>query len=336
MSNNFTEIMNSQSFLQAYGFNNKGLCFVEDESDIPFWDFLINKNISKKFDIKPASSTINPHARGKIALSEKIQYLSKDQIIAIDSDYDYILKTINKEKFNNKYILQTFFYSRESIIYRHERLNSIISQVKYNIEKTFNLKEFIEFFSSKCYETLIGISYLYKNELIQYSQLKDNINDVLDLGYKKNIFNENMTLNHQYINKIDENLKEKLEGYNVNINSEDFKEFKLNNEYSELNELNAYQYIDGHLLEDYLNSFFKIVISHLKKIESLRIVSESTGVRQENRRKHIKDQTEKMEKHFDLYCNYLTLINNLLAEDFSSSCYHKIIEKIIAIENDSN
>ena len=288
MSNNFTEIMNSALFVKAYGFNNKGLCFVEDESDIPFWDLLINRNLSYKFDIRPASSTQNPHARGKVALSEKIPYLSKDQIIAIDSDYDYIFNTPNRQKFNNKYIIQTFFYSRESILYRSERLDSIISQVKYNIIKEFNLINFINLFSIKCYEALIFISYLADRSLIDYSELKDSINNVLNLSYKKNIFDDEMNINHDYFNKIDENLKIKMEEYDIDTSSNSFKNFELNKSSLGLTKANAYQYIDGHLLEDYLNCFFKSAVDYLKKIESLRISNESQGVKSDNRRKHRK------------------------------------------------
>ena len=39
------------------------------------------------------------------------------------------------------------------------------------------------------------------------------------------------------------------------------------------------------------------------------------------------------EKHFNNKCNYLTLIDNLLAEDFSSYCYNRIIEKIILVQS---
>ena len=47
----------------------------------------------------------------------------------------------------------------------------------------------------------------------------------------------------------------------------------------------------------------------------------------------IKNQYFELEKHFDNRCNYLTLIYNLLGENFSESCYHKIIEKIMVLED---
>lgn len=333
MTSNFKEIMNSESFLNAYGFNKKGICFVEDESDIPFWDYLISKNLSGKFDIKPASSTINPHARGKKALCEKIPYLNNKQIIAIDSDFDYILNTPNKEIFNNKYIIQTFFYSRESVIYRVERLDLIINQIKYNINHDFKLSSFLNIFSAKCYEVLINIFYLAEIGAIEYSIVKESINKILDLSYKKNIVDENIVIDNSFLNKIDANLLAQLKKYESLITPEKINNFKLEKESIGLNANNAYQYIDGHLLEDYVNCFFKATVDYLIKTESLRIVNESHGVVKENRRKHIKDQTEKMEKHFNNKCNYLTLIDNLLAEDFSSYCYNRIIEKIILVQS---
>ncbi|WP_425919453.1 hypothetical protein [Acinetobacter sp. TSRC1-2] len=333
MSNSFKEIINSPFFLKAYGFNSKGVCFVEDESDIPFWDFLLSKHLPKKFDIKAASSTKNPHARGKKVLLDKIPSLSNDHIIAIDSDFDYLFKTKNNLLLDNKYILHTFFYSRESLLYRYERLDLISNCIKYNIDHKFKPSDFLIVFSSKCYDAIINISYLVETEIINYSDLNIKINQAININKKKShIKFDNFSIVNSIFDIIDSNIKNSLLDYEHLLLPEKIEEFKLEKEKLGLYKNNAYQYINGHILEEYIDSIFKYFIDHLVKNESLRIVSESQAVIEKNRRKHIKQQTAKMENHLKDRCNYLTLINNLLSEDFSNPCYERIVEKILNLE----
>lgn len=333
MSNSFKEIINSSVFLKAYGFNSKGVCFVEDESDIPFWEFLLNKHLPKKFDIKAASSIKNPHARGKKVLLDKIPDLFDNHIIAIDSDFDYLFKTKNNLLLDNKYILQTFFYSRESLLYRSERLDLISNCIKYNIVHNFKPSDFLIGFSSKCYDALIKIAYLVETKVIDCSEFNIRVNKAINISKKKShIKFDSFSIENSIFDIIDSNIKDNLSEYEHLLLPEKIEEFKLKKEKLGLYENNAYQYINGHILEEYINSIFKYFLDQLVKNESLRIVRESQAVVENNRRKHIKQQTAKMENHLKDRCNYLTLIDNLLSEDFSNSCYERIVEKILNLK----
>lgn len=332
MSNNFKEIINSSYFLNAYGFNDKGICYVEDESDIPFWEYLLNKHLSGKFDIKTASSTKNPHARGKKVLLEKIPNLYDKHIIAMDSDFDYIFGDKNNNTLENKYILHTFFYSRESLLYRSDRLDLISKYVKYNLNHDLKPSLFLNQFSKKCYEALINVAYLVEIGAIDNSYLKIKVNEIINIGNdKKFIYNEDLILNYSILNKIDSKLSEFILENNSFLDQSKINKFKIEKKSLGLDEYSAYQYIDGHLLENYINHIFKILVNHLKKIESKRIVNESINVCSKNREKHIESQKDKVDNHFKIRCNYSTLIENLLSEDFSNICYERIVKRIISI-----
>lgn len=332
MASTFKEIIGSKDFVDAYGFNNRGICFVEDETDIDFWERLIEKHLPSRFDVKPASSTKNPHARGKKALCERIPYLNSKHIIAIDSDYDYIVKTPNTSKFDNKYILQTFFYSRESIIYRSDRLDDIIKPIKYNIPHDLKVSDLLCNLSKRCYDVLIYIAYLIEKNHIEYSVLKSTVNKIINVSSKRNLIDKEVCFNENFLDPIDDKLKVFISKYQDFISNEDIESFKSDKLALGLSIDSAYQYIDGHLLENYVNSFFDATIKSLIAKESIRICNDSKNIEPENKSIHIESQINKMEKHFEGKCSYTTLISTTIYEDYSHTDYKRIVEKILSID----
>lgn len=307
--NSFDDYITNPQFIDAYGFDSKWLLYVEDESDIPFWENIVNTVFPEKYDIKPAV-TGSENKRGKNHLETLIDKLSERFIIALDSDFDFICpngRLPQSSKINSmKFILQTYSYSRESIQYSPETILKVIGKTKYIIKSNIDINEIIKKFSLISFEILIKFIYLREknvkividnkffteNSLVKALRLP---NKCKLTDYNFNI-NNNLFIEHQ--GRIDL-LVTKLDALILNFS--DYELFKDELSKKGVNELSAFLFISGHLYEDFIHQVFEHVISILLYKEILRLKSETSG-------NDLNDKIAKLKTHFREYCSYKTMI----------------------------
>lgn len=141
---------------------NKGVIFVEDNDDKKFWAILASQHIPQLYSENGKIQT------GKGILLKKF---SQNQLIAIDSDLDFICPKNSKSAIkmgkNYNYILQTYVYALENLIYTDEFLNEIfdIKFQMYEDHHTNNIAKIIENLSTILFKPYTKYLFL-KNEKI--------------------------------------------------------------------------------------------------------------------------------------------------------------------------
>ncbi|WDF91724.1 DUF4435 domain-containing protein [Aeromonas hydrophila] len=106
-----------------FTFSNLISVYVEGFDDIPIW----NKILKGKLNVKIMAFGEKNKANGKASIISEIKtggiILGKDLIVALDSDYDYLLNK-NSETFSLPTVLQTYSYSIENLIWHPENIDS--------------------------------------------------------------------------------------------------------------------------------------------------------------------------------------------------------------------
>lgn len=329
--NSFDDYITNPQFIEAYGFDSKWLLYVEDESDIPFWENIVNKKFPEKYDIKPAV-TGSENKRGKNHLETLIDKLSEKFVIALDSDFDFICPNGRLPQSSNinsmKFILQTYAYSRESIQYSPETISKVIGKTKYIIKSNIDIDEIVKKFSLISFEILIKFIYLREknvrilidNKLFTETSLVKNLRlpNKCKLTDSNFHINNDLFINHK--NRIDL-LIQKLDALILDVS--DYELFKYELSTKGVNELTSFLFISGHLYEDFIHQVFEHVISILLHKEILRLKSETSGC-------DLNDKIVKLKTHFREYCSYKTMIyqNEIDTSNFYIQKIYKDVSNI--------
>lgn len=305
----FDNYVTNPDYLAAYDFDGKGYLYVEDESDIPFWEEIVSQIIPNKYHVKPAVQG-SESIRGKHHLEKRISQLHDKFLIAIDSDFDFICpngrlpNSLNIN--NNKFILQTYLYSRESFQFSREQLVKVMSKIKYTIKPEIDILKLVDIFSYNCFELLTKFIYLKEKKIsivIDGRSFREKkLCEVLSIPKKSKITDKNFCINYNLFNKH----KSDIDSVTLKINPlisdvDDYEAFKEDLDKKGLNVINACLFISGHVYESYINQIFEHVISLLLIQEIDKIKKEVDGVM-------VEDKINKVKKHFRDFCCYKTMI----------------------------
>lgn len=332
----FEDFFCDPQYTQAYGFDvSKGICYVEDEADVTFWEDYFKFFNVEGYDIRPVVSNLNQHRRGKDNLEKMFSSLHMKAIVALDSDYDYLCPNgrgeISRQLNNNKYVLQTFYYSRESYNYRILKLNLILKRIRYTYNHNFNIDDFIIDYSKLCFKALLPVLFIIDRNINVsyegYQVSKKTIKNILRIKNKEKFTDENFKINTNVLRKLEIKINDFISNFLEQIDIDDYESYKKDIINIKLFELDSYQYISGHLLESNLNNLCEHLIKLLMYKESKKIVQECSGISPASKKEHIDNQINKMKSHFRNRCSYLTLLHDTTHENFTDSCYEKLNQK---------
>lgn len=238
----------------------KKLIYVEDKSDIFFWEKLIEFIDLDNYEIMVYD---NNKIKGKRILETRFEDVSEYFMMAIDSDYDYLCPNHRKGKFlENKYILHTFGYSKESVLIEKDRLDHYFKNVKHTINHKVEINNFLAKFSKICFK---GLS-LYINEIINnrfeikqcsfdscFNILGEKLINEDDLSISLNVLDEiYLRIKQLFPNEINHDEYEKTLSYLGGFN---------------IDENNAYRFISGHVLSDLISKIDELLKKYLLKKE---------------------------------------------------------------------
>jgi len=143
--------------------------FVEDEEDVPFWKAIFSL-CNVKTTVNPAS--ITSQKRGKEIVLRLANQVGKNMVLAVDSDYDYLLgDSFEKSKLinNSPFIFQTYVYSIENFKSLAEIQYQIILEATLLDNDFFDYKEYLEVYSEIIYELFL-YSFLYHKENLKNAE----------------------------------------------------------------------------------------------------------------------------------------------------------------------
>lgn len=152
--------------------------FVEDEEDVPFWkDIFLLCNVQTR--VYPASKT--SLKRGKEIVLRLAPQVGKNMVLAVDSDYDYLLgNTFTKSELinTNPYIFQTYVYSIENFKSLAEIQHQIVVESALVDSDEFDYEKYVKTYSELIYELFL-YSFFYHRENLQNAEAHK-------LAYEKN------------------------------------------------------------------------------------------------------------------------------------------------------
>ena len=325
MDNQFTNYLTDERYVTSYGFNQKGIVYIENEMDYRFWEEIFNEFHPNKYDFK--ASFKHDGTRGKDALMELIPSLNKSCILAIDGDFDYICPNHREfgKHFSNPYVIHTHSYSRESVIYSKSQLISLKSKLRRDEQNQIDVISFIEKISHLQYSTLVGYLFLLNTQ----RQLSNNIDPhkALKSCEFRKLINYDFTLNEDALLCLEqETLKLENEIYqHIDKQSKKFIDFVEELSEKGLNSKTSYRFISGHVLEGNIILPFFTRMKFLMEKSSVRNVSSS-----EESKKNKANSISSIINYYKTKCGIKTLINNLsiCKEDEICSMIRKKVSQI--------
>ncbi len=249
-----------------------GFIYVEDNSDIVFWDTFVKKGLSKRYELMTASQG----ETGKRALEKMYDKANPMVLIAVDSDYDYIDSKFNQDHpFNtNRYILHTFVFTRESALIEQNSLQEFFHRCRHTQSHNIDIVNFLAEFSQLAWHGLVKfITAKYCDNYQSYTE--EEFKKCFHLTDKRLINDSELTLNIAELQTVKSNI-DKL------FSSQQFTDRDLLNIETKLHELdisqdNAYRFIDGHTLEYLVKKVHKELTDVVRNIEIGVIRNDFTG-----------------------------------------------------------
>lgn len=156
----------------------KIVVYVEGFEDVPFWSRLFNR-VNVTVEVIAFGQCNKANGKGSIisAISNNNLVLGENLLVALDSDYDYLLDR-NSNIFSNEFTFQTYVYSIENLIWRPEILG-IICQTSCNNTSHINateIKEGVKNWSIKIYPELLRYLSSGTSDEYSFNQIIESLN----------------------------------------------------------------------------------------------------------------------------------------------------------------
>lgn len=303
----FSDFLTDRDYIGSYNVflsgntadKDNGIIYVEDASDWKFWEEFIDYYYPEKYMCRPSSNN-GKTVTGKRFLETIYDKANEKVIIAVDSDYDYIVsKAQASHAFNhNKYIIHTHGFSRESVQLEKYHLQSFFKRCKLTLPNTVNLLEFLDQFSEISFKALARYKVLL--DQVNYVNIYEGeFNSCFNILDSK-LIDDDLNLDLSTISKIEDSIDRFFSEKNLSKNDIDEAEKFLNR--IRINKGNAYRFISGHIFSDLVKKIHKGALSQLMKNEIIKVKEDVDRNSIKNVVSHVTNLF-KDSFSFDTYCN---------------------------------
>lgn len=325
---NFDEILYSESFNKARSsfLKSSGILYVEDISDVSFWE-LFFKNLA--YEIKVFQNDTNQCITGKTELKKLYEKCNKHLLVALDSDYDYLCENHNdyaQKMCNNPFIIHTYSYSKESVIYNSGYIDFILEKLSlYQKYLDFESNTYLQRISNLIFPLLVEKLFIIENypqdSEKQISNLNNLMERILDFN-KKNIEQAlvsatNCSIQEEHFKSLEDSIVPYLDS---TIPHEKISEFVKYLENKGLNKDNAYRFINGHTLKE------KIILPFIYSIHKKRKAYESENLPDYGSTQN-SHKIGQIHNHFNENCDIKTLLVSHMEKIMNMS--DPILSKIV-------
>lgn len=290
--------------------------YVEGFEDIAFWHNILSpyeKQARVKFQINSSS--------GKLNLVKLFANTGNYLIICLDSDYDYLLPEQSKESKqinSNPYVFQTYSYSIENFKCYAESLAGICVQATHNTNELIDFPQLLEQYSKIIYPLFIWNLYfdsIGKVGVFSRDDFSTSIHNEENPDLSQNFCNILEKIKGSVTNKINQ-LKQQFTEYEEPTErlAEQLNILGLTNE-------NAYLFIQGHELYDFIERFIGAVCKCLRDDRTRELESI-----EEHRKGTIKEYHNATNRHKNLLST-----NNKFKDCFLFKKIENDIEKYLSI-----
>ena len=324
----FQSYFTNTNYISAYNANkegnkkaaDKGLVFVEDDTDQFFWEKFINLYYPNQYNVQ-ASIKDRPGERGKRALEQLYDSANEKVLIAIDSDYDFICPNYKYgyHLHQNKYILHTFGFSRESALLEKESLNNFFQSIKFTITHNINILSFVEKFSIIVFKALA----IFSNEINN-----ENKNGLIEKDFHRcfnildqKIVKDDLSLDESLLIRVEHNLHSFFSNLEYTDEKISDSESYLNS--FDINLQNAYRFISGHTFYDLIITIHMQLTSVLYRLELEKIKDNYQGIAIQQRKSQLREYFSK-QFSIETFCHNYPINEN-------DEIHKKIADKVASI-----
>lgn len=326
--------INGQTFDSLNHFHNRRTItvYVENEDDIPFWNFFFSKR-----NLPTVIKTATNGKRGKQSVLDFADRLTKEFILCVDSDFDYLHNGKTQQSrliTTNPYIFHTYIHSIESYKCFAEILGNVLVDATFTKnEISFNYVSFLKSYSSIIYNIFLFFMFYEQKYQIEFdnftiekqrktTELSENELNIwinsnkpehlfpLEEGLNRLIEISPLILNNtqgeKELAKLENLINEKINALPV-PDTTSFEQLK--NELSNLGleKQNTYLFIQGHTL------FRNVVMQFLKPLYNRIISTSRTQFHSEIRNTSDNKKKENIDNNLRHYEKLLTPIKIALS-----------------------
>ncbi|MEZ9529537.1 DUF4435 domain-containing protein [Vibrio sp. 10N.286.51.F4] len=314
----FIDYLTDKDFIKAYLLMNGhagkcGFLFIENEKDKAFWSTFLGQNLVSKYVFSASHNlgTIQCGARGKARFDSLLPKASDVAIFAIDADIDHLTPSrFDKcnEIINNPHVLHTYGYSKESISNCSAVLDDCLSKFTYFSESPYKFEAFLINYSQIIYPALLKFLYLLNNhedfnEESEFNQIIIPQENHLYSMFFDNDYSQFTAVITQYISELD-----------AIINDADVTLNEVAYQYFGLTDTTAYQFINGHNLEERIvDKIVNQIKCRLIKDEFEKYKNEgATGQLLGDRHKELTNHFNENVKFSTLRCHSSAFVDDLV------------------------
>lgn len=290
----------------------KGVIYVEDEADVWFWRTLIEVYFPNQYEYKTASKD----KQGKTALRQFYENLNSKVLVARDADYDWICP--NQDDLNNPYILHTFAYSKESVLIEKKSIDVFFKGISHTYRHNVSMNDVLGQLSALIFR---GLCWLVSKCLKDKSINKINLNE-FNKNYHvlgENLILDDLTFDVDIFKVIAKNIDS-----NLFVSDDDFYDTKSYLSNFCIDENNAYRFISGHYLDEFVNKVHEQLCNQL-------LCKEMNDIRQNFEGKVINERQKQLNHIFKHHFSLPTYYRQYLIDD-NDEIHQRILNKIRQIK----
>lgn len=283
------------SFIKSHRQKRQGVIYIEDITDKEFWEKIATQHLVQLYSDKGRAIT------GK---SKLLEICSKNNLIAIDSDFDLICPNHRRESviFSEKkaFILQTYTHGLENLIFSPECLYEILNRnfKLYLEDHNNNIQKIIQNLTKIWFEPYRKFLFLMNSQHANFNH-NDWINNIKfqNTECQEIVVNLNFSAYQERLEKLNQYLKQ-------NIDDEKYHLFCIWLSEHYFDRQQVYAFIRCH---DWAESF---VLPIVRMIISNRIKKEIAHVNKNFQGNELICRKNQVNNYFKDNCNIKTVLHS--------------------------
>lgn len=324
-----SEMMRNPEYIRLYtaiesSGPQRGIIHIEDATDRLFWTKIVNAVCPGRYDIKPYSQ---PGSEGKRKLEQEYQQLSKEYLVAVDGDYDYLCPDRNEyaAALNaNPFVLHTFCYSRESFLHTPEAIESLTDCIYLHKKTNCHTLEALQRFSVKVYDALLVFSWLHNRD--QHRFKESDFNESFRLPAGVLLLDDNLAVNEAAFESLSRSVQQYTDTHASFISDrESFAQHQEVLRARGITPENALLFINGHrLLDGVFRPVYEKLIRKSRSIDNEWVETHYPENEKQDRKNQVKN-------HYKENCNARQLLSRCEAYT-TSPFWQRITQKLSEAE----
>lgn len=291
--------------IKSHKQKQQGVIYIEDITDKEFWEKIATQHFVQLYSEEGRAIT------GK---SKLLEICSKNNLIAIDSDFDLICPNHRRESviFSEKkaFILQTYTHGLENLTFSPECLYEILDKnFKFYLNHDNNIQKIIQKLAEIWFEPYRKFLFLLDNKYTKFNH-DDWISNIKfkNTECQEIVLNLNFSAYQERLETLDQNLKQ-------NIDDEKYHLFckRLSKHFFDRKQV--YAFIRCH---DWEESF---ILPIVKMIISQRIKKEIDYVNKKFQAHELTCRKRQVKNHFGNNCNIKTVLHTYFYHSYLPNSY---------------